>query len=789
MPINMMLKASGFVSPAAVTKLRETYDDLLGKGILKPRGAHVTDVGVERLPDSLPLIEAVRQRLASHFPNLPPLMLDYAAYTRMVPGGQHRLHADAVKEDGTPNHTPWRVVSAVLYLGTSGVDFDGGEIDFPGADERIAPVAGLLIGFTTGWDFRHQVLPVVSGTRDAIIFWYMDADKQRNVPGSMLTPAAAEAAIQAVRAAPPDRPPGQPTVTRLPTPRALTYGTLQPRKKCKWEGIVRNPCTSCDKTVAEKNDERDCDHPEALQELCTRGNELSTLQSCWACKQWVDPDSTILIDQGASGIGDALLGLTAIAGLRAQQPDASIAYNVGESAIPFVRLFAGPSVVGKHATPHSSAPVAMHRQMNFNYHKERQGFETPRWVRYRENIVTDRSIIPPLLDPEGIQALGTAYEDRVLLFPRSHDINREWPIAHWINLEATLKAAGYKTTIMIPDDDLSAKRAAGLVGPIVSGLPADKLAGAMLNARVVVSNDSGPAHLAGLLGVPAIVVGGILDIEKIYGCYPTVRCLATQGHCRDIPPSRVYEYVSQRAPKPTDVVEPPMGGIEIVTRLHTWEGPQSPDVIFPDAISTVAAKIREAARTCTYDHRPFLHPADADIAAKLTEEFRAGYAAIKWAVSKVIQPKAICEIGVGGGLAALAMLDACPTAAYVGIDSCRYEDDLAVPLLGHVEEQFIKLKRHGRILRQDSKSLKKLPGEFDLVHVDGDHSFEYARHDLAMAFASGVPWILVDDARDNQVVAGIFTALYALRPGSTEWAMFEDTWTGSILIYTGRNRR
>ena len=769
-----LLRIPDFVSRMAVSTFRARYERLVGSGVVVPRGngtVSTTDMSLV-LPAGATLVASAQAKLQAAFPSLKPLAFDYAAFTRMTVGGEQALHAGAESAPGKPNHTPWRLAAAVLFLSASGEDFEGGQMQFPGQDITIDPQIGLLIGFTTGWDFRQQVTTVTRGVRDAVVLWYMDAEKGRG-PVPRLASSL---------------PPG----VTLPTPRRIPLGTLQPRRKCKWEGAIKENCVSCDPAVAEKNNLRHCDHPEAQQDDCTRGNELATSHMCWNCQQWADTSTTIIIDHGGSGIGDALLGLTAVAGLRAQQPDASIAYNVGETAIPFVRLFAGPSVVGKQAVPHSAAPVAESRQVNFNYHKEREGFEKPRWERYRENIFTDRSIIPELLEPEVIQALGTAYKDRVLLFPRSHDLNREWPISHWINLEATLKAAGYKTTVLIPDDDLSAKRVTGLVGPIVAGLPADKLAGAMLNARIVVGNDSGPAHLAGLLGVPAIVIGGILPMDNIYGCYPTVQRLSTLNHCRDISPSHVYELVAKREPLPPDaldVVEPPMGGIEIVNRLHNWEGPQSPDVIFPDAISTVAAKIREAARTCPYDHRPYLHPADADIAAKLTEEFRSGYAAIKWAVAKVIQPKAICEIGVGGGLAALAMLDACPTAAYVGIDSCRYEDDLAVPLLGHVEQQFIKLKRHGRILRQDSKSLKKLPGEFDLVHVDGDHSFEYARHDLAMAFASGVPWILVDDARDNQVVAGIFTALYALRPGRTEWAMFEDTWTGSILIYTGRNRR
>lgn len=214
-----------------------------------------------------------------------------------------------------------------------------------------------------------------------------------------------------------------------------------------------------------------------------------------------------------------------------------------------------------------------------------------------------------------------------------------------------------------------------------------------------------------------------------------------------------------------------------------------PSVIFPDAISTVAARIREVHATASYDHRPYLHPGDADIAAKLSEEFRSGYACLKWAVAKVIQPRAICEIGVGGGLAALAFLDACPMAEYMGIDNGQHQDERGVPLIAHLESIFKNRGYNAKIMQRDSRQMFQLPGTFDLVHIDGNHEYDYARHDVGVAFASGAPWILIDDARDNVVCAATFAALLAGRPGSTEWAMFEDTWTGSILVYTGPKER
>jgi len=45
----------------------------------------------------------------------------------------------------------------------------------------------------------------------------------------------------------------------------------------------------------------------------------------------------------------------------------------------------------------------------------------------------------------------------------------------------------------------------------------------MFGAKVVCCNDSGLAHLAGLLGVPTVVIGH--NGEKIFGCYPSVQTL------------------------------------------------------------------------------------------------------------------------------------------------------------------------------------------------------------------------------------------------------------------------
>ena len=95
------------------------------------------------------------------------------------------------------------------------------------------------------------------------------------------------------------------------------------------------------------------------------------------------------------------------------------------------------------------------------------------------------------------------------------------------------------------------------------------------------------------------------------------------------------------------------------------------EVIFSDDLQVAAVRIREMYPTLTYDHRPELPPVHLEgwsSAPWHSERFRRGYACFKYAVAAVLQPRSICEIGVGSGVAGLAFLRACPRARYLGID-------------------------------------------------------------------------------------------------------------------------
>lgn len=218
--------------------------------------------------------------------------------------------------------------------------------------------------------------------------------------------------------------------------------------------------------------------------------------------------------------------------------------------------------------------------------------------------------------------------------------------------------------------------------------------------------------------------------------------------------------------------------------------PSSDFHVFGGDCIVMSHRIETGYRNSNYDHKPSLPQLDPSIpssSAMMTEQYRVGYACFKREVARVLQPKSILEVGIGMGTSAMAFLDGCPTATYVGLDNNSGEDFLVKPS-DYVSGLLSSGKFKNRIQIGNSQEMSEFP-HCDLVHVDGDHSRQGVRHDVTLAWRSEAKWILCDDARDAGVVGGIFDAIHGyLRRGNVDWAYFPDTWTGNILIRTEHGR-
>ncbi len=170
----------------------------------------------------------------------------------------------------------------------------------------------------------------------------------------------------------------------------------------------------------------------------------------------------------------------------------------------------------------------------------------------------------------------------------------------------------------------------------------------------------------------------------------------------------------------------------------------------------------------------------------MAEKWRKEYVAVKYSIAKLLQPKRICEIGVYSGIAALSFLAACPDAEYIGIDNLNAEQGRGVQIVSKTKKLLDILGYKNTILIRDSQRLAFLPeGPYDLIHVDGDHSREGARHDVMIAWYALTPsgCILVDNGHDPSVCAGTFSAMLDLLGNKLfNWSYLEDS-VGNILIH------
>lgn len=140
--------------------------------------------------------------------------------------------------------------------------------------------------------------------------------------------------------------------------------------------------------------------------------------------------------------------------------------------------------------------------------------EVARWCR----LVTEAGLPA---DPGDLAITPTAVppvRGAVLVHPGSAAASRRWPLARWAEVAAGLREAGPVLVTAGPGEGARAREvaaAAGLDGDaVVEGLALPELAALVGAARLLLSSDTGVAHLATAVGTPSVVLFGPVSPQQ-----------------------------------------------------------------------------------------------------------------------------------------------------------------------------------------------------------------------------------------------------------------------------------
>jgi len=107
---------------------------------------------------------------------------------RYGPGGKYDIHSDAEHFDFQAQRF-YRFIdrdfSMLIYLND---DYEGGGLNFPWLNYQYQPKAGDLVFFPSNHVFTHESLPIISGTKYALVSWgaFRGSPRVRQ-PRTMLT--------------------------------------------------------------------------------------------------------------------------------------------------------------------------------------------------------------------------------------------------------------------------------------------------------------------------------------------------------------------------------------------------------------------------------------------------------------------------------------------------------------------------------------------------------------------------------------------------------------------------
>lgn len=105
-----------------------------------------------------------------------------------------------------------------------------------------------------------------------------------------------------------------------------------------------------------------------------------------------------------------------------------------------------------------------------------------------------------------------------------------------------------------------------------------------------------------------------------------------------------------------------------------------------------------------------------------------------YAISNYYKPESILEIGVRLGYSFISMILGNPSMLYAkGIDNQSYHTDSMQRAKNNIEKILPDFSYY-ELFSANSQTLVSLDRNFDLIHIDGDHSYNGCFHDMRLCY-------------------------------------------------------
>ncbi|MEV2236651.1 glycosyltransferase family 9 protein [Micromonospora sp. NPDC049891] len=261
--------------------------------------------------------------------------------------------------------------------------------------------------------------------------------------------------------------------------------------------------------------------------------EIVLLGAPWHAQLWRDrpgPVDRVLVVPPAPGIRTATAGepetsiVDFLAAARAERFDVALQlHGGGANSNPLVAALGARVTAGLRA---EDAPP-LDRWLRYVYYQH----EVIRYLEAVALVGAPATTITPALTvtdsdrAEARSVLGEPERPRVALHPGATDTRRRWPADRFGQVARTLHTDGYEVLVTgtPAEQDVvdQVVAAAGVpVRPQVGTLGLGGLAGCYAGCELVVSNDTGPLHLAAAVGTPTV---GIFWVGNLITTAPVLR--------------------------------------------------------------------------------------------------------------------------------------------------------------------------------------------------------------------------------------------------------------------------